>query len=44
MINTYAYGGEEEVNHREPKEILKEIETEEKKLESSLDKLRNYYE
>ncbi|NQU77616.1 N-6 DNA methylase [Candidatus Falkowbacteria bacterium] len=31
--NTYnPYSGEEETNHREPKEILKEIETEGKKL------------
>jgi len=35
--NTYnPYSGEEEVNHREPKEILKDIEGNEKKLESSL--------
>jgi len=35
--NTYSpYNGEEEVNHRDPKEILKEIEGSEKKLESSL--------
>ena len=31
--NTYnPYSGEEEVNHREPKEILREIEEKEKKI------------
>jgi type I restriction enzyme M protein len=35
--NTYnPYNGEEEINHRDPREILKEIETEKKKLESAL--------
>ncbi len=39
--NTYSpYNGEEEVNHREPKEILKEIESEEKKLESALGEVK----
>jgi len=35
--NTYnPYSGEEEVSHREPKEILEEIESGEKKLELAL--------
>ena len=35
--NTYnPYSGEEEASHREPKEILKEIEDGEKKLETAL--------
>ncbi|MDP2940152.1 MAG: N-6 DNA methylase [Candidatus Omnitrophota bacterium] len=39
--NTYnPYSGEEEVSHREPKEILKEIEGNEKKLGSALDKIK----
>ena len=39
--NTYSpYNGEEEVNHRDPKEILREIETYEKKLESALDEVK----
>lgn len=39
--NTYSpYNGEEEIIHREPKEILKEIETENKKLESVLSEIR----
>jgi len=40
LINTYAYGGEEEVNHREPKEILKEIELFNENLDISIDKLK----
>ena len=36
--NTYSpYNGEEEANHRDPKEILGEIESGEKKLETALD-------
>jgi len=39
--NTYnPYSGEEEVNHREPKEILKEIEGGEKKIESALSEIK----
>jgi len=39
--NTYSpYNGEEEINHREPKEILKEIEGGEKKLESALSEIK----
>ena len=39
--NTYnPYSGEEEVNHREPKEILKEVEIEEKKLEKALGEIK----
>lgn len=39
--NTYSlYNGEEEANHRDPKEILGEIETEKKKLESSLSEIK----
>jgi len=39
--NTYSpYNGEEEVSHREPKEILKEIESGEKKLETVLNGIR----
>ena len=39
--NTYSpYNGEEEINHREPKEILKEIEGGEKLLESALDGIK----
>jgi type I restriction enzyme M protein len=35
--NTYSpYNGEDEVSHRDPKEILREIETEEKKLDTAL--------
>jgi type I restriction enzyme M protein len=35
--NTYSpYNGEEEANHRDPKEILKEIEDDEKKLQKTL--------
>jgi len=35
--NTYSpYNGEEEINHREPKEILREIEGDEKKLDTAL--------
>jgi len=35
--NTYSpYNGEEEINHREPKEILKEIEGGTKKLDEAL--------
>ena len=38
---TYSpYNGEEEINHREPKEILKEIEGGEKKLESALSEIK----
>ncbi|MBI4993374.1 hypothetical protein HZC33_00220 [Candidatus Wolfebacteria bacterium] len=38
--NTYSpYNGEEEVNHRDPKEILGEIESGEKKLKIALDKV-----
>ena len=34
---TYSpYNGEEEINHREPKEILGEIEIGKKKLETAL--------
>jgi len=40
--NTYnPYSGEEEVNHREPKEILKEIEGGEKKLQKSLNDIQS---
>jgi len=39
--NTYSpYNGEEEINHREPKEILEEIETEKKKLELTLGEVK----
>lgn len=39
--NTYSpYNGEEETNHRDPKEIFEEIETEKKKLESSLSEIK----
>ena len=39
--NTYSpYNGEEETNHRDPKEILGEIDTEKKKLESSLSEIK----
>ncbi len=39
--NTYSpYNGEEEIDHREPKEILKEIESGEKKLQSVLEKIK----
>ena len=39
--NTYSpYNGEEEISHRDPKEILREIETEKKKLESSLSEIK----
>jgi len=39
--NTYSpYNGEEEVNHREPREILKEIESGEKKLSSEFGKIK----
>lgn len=39
--NTYSpYNGEEDANHRDPKEILGEIETEKKKLESSLSEIK----
>jgi len=39
--NTYSpYNDEEEISHREPKEILKEIEVEEKKLGSELSKIK----
>lgn len=39
--NTYnPYSGEEETTHRDPKEILKEIETEEEKLKSALDEIK----
>jgi len=39
--NTYSpYNGEEETSHREPKKILKEIEAEEKKLESAIEEIR----
>lgn len=39
--NTYnPYSGEEEVSHRDPKEILKEIEGGEKKLESALGEVK----
>ena len=39
--NTYSpYNGEEEINHRDPKEILREIEIEKKKLESSLSEIK----
>lgn len=35
--NTYSpYNGEEETNHRDPKEILEEIESGKKKFESAL--------
>lgn len=38
--NTYSpYNGEEEINHRDPKEILGEIETEKKKLDQMLEKI-----
>jgi len=38
--NTYnPYSGEEEINHREPKEILKEIKSDKKKLESVLSEI-----
>jgi len=40
--NTYSpYNGEEEVNHREPKEILREIETEKTKLETALNEIKS---
>ncbi len=39
--NTYnSYSGEEEATHRDPKEILEEIETEEKKLETALSEVK----
>ncbi|MBI2047895.1 MAG: N-6 DNA methylase, partial [Parcubacteria group bacterium] len=39
--NTYSpYNGEEEINHRDPKEILKETESSEKKLESTLGEVK----
>lgn len=39
--NTYSpYNGEEETNHRDPKEILDEIETEKKKLGSALSEIK----
>ena len=39
--NTYnPYSGEEEVSHRDPKEILKEIEGDEKKLGSALREIK----
>ena len=36
FLSANTYSGEEEVNHREPKEILGEIESGEKKLRSAL--------
>ena len=40
-VNTYnPYSGEEEVNHRDPKEILREIESDEKDLQKSLAELK----
>jgi len=39
--NTYSpYNGEEETNHRDPREILKEIEGDEKKLQSTLKEVK----
>jgi len=39
--NTYnPYNGEEEISHREPKEILKEIEDGEKKLSSAISEVK----
>lgn len=39
--NTYSpYNGEEEISHRDPKDILREIKTGEKKLESALGEIR----
>lgn len=39
--NTYnPYSGEEETNHREPREILKEIEKGDKKFDSALSKIK----
>jgi type I restriction enzyme M protein len=39
--NTYnPYSGEEEISHRDPKEILKEVERGEKKLGSALDEIK----
>lgn len=39
--NTYnPYSGEEEINHRDPKDILREIEFVEKKLQSSLNEIK----
>lgn len=39
--NTYSpYNGEEEANHRDPKEILGEIEEEEKRLEAVLKRIK----
>ena len=39
--NTYSpYNGEEEIKHRDPKEILGEIESENKELETSLSEIR----
>ncbi len=39
--NTYnPYSGEEEVSHRDPKEILEEIEEGEKDLQKSLDEIK----
>ncbi|MBI2051393.1 N-6 DNA methylase [Candidatus Roizmanbacteria bacterium] len=39
--NTYSpYNGEEEMSHRDPKEILKEIEGDEKKLQSTLKEVK----
>ncbi|KKT18779.1 MAG: N-6 DNA Methylase [Candidatus Nomurabacteria bacterium GW2011_GWB1_43_7] len=39
--NTYSpYNGEEEISHREPKEILKEIESGEKNLELTLSEVK----
>ena len=38
--NTYnLYSGKEEISHRDPKEILKEVADGTKKLESALDKV-----
>ena len=39
--NTYSpYNGEEETNHRDPKEILREIEKDEEKLGSALGEIK----
>jgi len=39
--NTYnPYGSEEEINHREPKEILREIEKGEKEIKSVFIKMK----
>jgi len=41
--NTYSpYNGEEETHHRAPKEILREIEMEEKELESTLGEIKKF--